>query len=132
MYKVFSEEVIDNSELVFTESAILDLLSQIPELNNYDIGASQTIDGTLILQIGDNKYNVISHNDEFVSVDDKVVDEIQEINEETYNELIEDPNNIVEEYDEDIESGILKEAIKTLAIGGLVRLGKKYLDSDKA
>lgn len=121
------DEVVEGDELVFTESSLLDLLINIEELKQYDIGLTETVDGTPLLQIGESTYELTQKEEIIIDVDEDVVDEISEINEETYTEIAND-NELIEE-DVDIESGLVKEAIKTLAIGGLVRLGKKFLES---
>lgn len=124
------EEIEDVEEIIFTESSLLDLLLQIDELNQYDIGLTETVDGNPLLQIGESTYQLNPKSETILDLDEDIIDEISDINEEVYEELA-DSNEIVEE-DVEIEGGLIKEAIKTLAIGGLVRLGKAYLDSDKA
>lgn len=57
-----------------------------------------------------------------VSVDD--IDEVNDAADDTYDELVD--NGYIENSDE-IESGLIKELIKTLAIGGMVRLAAKKL-----
>lgn len=124
------DEVEDAQEIIFTEASLLDLLVQVEELKQYDIGINETIDGNLILQIGESTYELTPKEDIILDVEEDVVDEISDINQEAYEEISES-NEVVEE-DQTIESGIITETLKTLAIGGLVRLGKKYLDSDVA
>lgn len=125
---VMSSESTSTSEIVFTTSSLLDLLAQIEELSEYDIDINESIDGSLQLTIGESYYSINLNTAEDVEVSDEVVEEIAEINEENYDNLdVETIDDL-----EPIESGIVKEALKTLAIGGLVRLGKKYLDSGRA
>lgn len=109
----------NNDELVFTSSAILDLLSQIEELNNYDIDLTETTAG-LKITIGNSVYNISSASE--VEVDADVLDDISEINEAGFDELSDLGVDI-----DTVESGLVKEIAKTLAIGGLVRLTKKLL-----
>lgn len=120
--------IMDTQEILFTPSSLLDLLSKVDELKEYPVGLTETFDGGLQLQIGNSFYSI---EDKYASldaeVDPEVVDAISDVNEETYSKLEEDGVEL-----ETIESGLIKEALKTLAIGGVVRLAKSYLQSDKA
>lgn len=113
--------------IVFTPAALLDLLLQIDELSDYDMSITQTFDGQLQLIVGDSAYCIDSQNATNITVDDSIVDEVDDINEEAYENL--DTSLEIDTYDgtEPIESGILKEIAKTLLIGGMVRLTKKLL-----
>lgn len=112
--------------LVFTPAAVLDLLSKISELDGYDIGLSETIDGNLQLTVGDSVYDIKTESVEEVDVPESAVDQIEDANQAAYDSL-EDDGLSVEETDQAIQSGILKEIAKTLLIGGMVRLSKKLL-----
>lgn len=115
----------DNSELVFTPAAILDLLSKIDEFKDFDLSLTEGLDGSLQLRVGDSIYSLASDDSVAeISVEDEIVDEISDINENAYEDLI---NEGSATDIEDVESGIIKEALKTLLIGGVVRLGKHYL-----
>ena len=112
------------SEFVLTPSALLDLLSSVDEFKDFNVNIIETLDHKLQLQVNDSYYDLISDSDiTTVEIDPEAVNQISEVNEDTYQELI-DTSDITTE---NIESGIIKEALKTLAIGGIVRLGKKYL-----
>ena len=52
------------------------------------------------------------------------MEEVQDVNTSAYDELVE--NNVAEDGDA-IEAGLIKETLKTLLIGGMVRLGTKML-----
>lgn len=118
-----------NNEIVLTPAALLDLLSKVDELSNYELGLTTTLDGQLQLQIGNSTYDLTSEsNVENVTVDQSAVDEISDINEEAYDNLLDDETIT----SEPVEGGLIKEMIKTLAIGGLVRLGKNYATSPNA
>ena len=120
---------IDNSELVFTPASLLDIISKIDELSQYEIGLTTTLDGQLQLQVGDSVYDLTSESDvNNINVDDSVVDDVSEINEDAYDQIVSEEG----EETQPIESGLIKEMIKTLAIGGVVRLGKNYLTSQNA
>ena len=113
----------DASEIVLTPAALLDLLSQVEELNQYDIGLYTGLDGNLQLQIGDSYYDLTQESEIIdIEVENNVVDTIAEVSEEAYDNIDGDA-----ETEAPIESGPIAEVIKTLAIGGLVRLGKHYL-----
>lgn len=115
-----------NTEYIFTPASLLDLLSQIDELSEYELGITEDFEGELILQIGNSHYSIAQPDKaEFVNLPQDAVEDISDINEEAYEDLIQ-LNDSVEEL-EPIESGLIKEALKTLLIGGVVRLGKKYL-----
>ena len=118
---------MDNNNIVFTPASLLDLLSKIDELSEYDIGLTETFDGDLQLTVGDSAYIIDSEDAVEVSVDESVADTIEDANLTAYENL--DDSIDVEMYDENepIESGILKEVAKTLLVGGLVRLGTKLL-----
>lgn len=109
------------SELVFTPAAILDLLVQIDELKDYNISLSQSGDDSVYLSIGGSNYSIQSDNAIDVVVDKSAVEDVEYINLETYEDIAdyEDMNPVT--------SGIIKEVLKTLLIGGLVRLTTKFL-----
>jgi hypothetical protein len=108
-------------ELVFTPAAVLDLLTKIDELSEYDIGVSETPDG-LQVQIGESVYMIPLESFTEVEVPEEISNEISEINDVAYEEIASDNDT----YD-DIESGIIKEIAKTLLVGGVARLVKKFL-----
>ena len=101
-------------ELVFTPSAVLNLLLEIPELEGMDISVQETESG-ITITIGDNSYNIEVSPSSQIEIDDDAIEEIADIDEEGYQEL--DAAN-----DEPVEGGVIKELAKTLMIGGLVRL----------
>lgn len=109
-------------ELVFTPAAVLDLLSQIDELKDLDVGISETPNGIQV-QIGDSIYMISDDNFQDIEVSEEVVEEISDLNDTTYDEISSD--NVIS--DETIESGIIKEIAKTLLVGGVARLVKKFL-----
>lgn len=113
--------------IVFTPAGLLDLLVSIDELSEYDIGLTETIDHNIQLQIGDSIYQLSKSDAEDVIVDDSVVDEISDINDRAYQELESSDNDVEIQELDDVESGIIKELIKTLFVGGMVRLAGKTL-----
>lgn len=107
-------------ELIFTPAAVLDLLSSIEELKDYDINFEESGSG-IVFSIGDSRYEIKNSSAEAVEVPEEVVDEVAEINEENYEPYISDDG-------ESVEGGLIKEIIKTLALGGLVRLTKRAIE----
>ena len=109
-------------ELVITSSALLDLLRQIDELQDYDIEVSDT--GNKIQVIIDaNIYELPYNQATDVMVDTKAISRIEDINMSAYDEMVDSG----EVHLDTIQSGILKSIGKTLLIGGLVRLTNKLL-----
>ena len=114
-------------QIVLTPAALLDLLSQIYELEDKELSLVETADCSLQLQIGDSTYNIKPEKEETVYVEEDVVDDIQTIDSETYEDLGLSDNMEVEHVDDSIEGGIIKEIAKTLLVGGMVRLTNKLL-----
>ena len=117
-----------DNEILFTTSSLLDFLRQIEELSDKDIIVNE--DGAAItVKIGDSTYAINKSDAEEVEVAPEVVDEVADINETAFEEI--DDIEYTEVSDEEvIEGGLLKEALKTLAVGGLVRLTGKLLGGD--
>jgi hypothetical protein len=107
--------------MVMTLSGLATFLSQIEELQGLDITSYETETGWEI-QVGENTYTVESPVESDVEVSDEVVEDIVDIDETGW-QAVENG----ELGDVSIEGGILKEIVKTLAIGGLVRLTKNAL-----
>lgn len=106
--------------ILFTPAALLDFLSNIDELKDADVGITESAQGDIQVQIGESIYNVDTSQATEIEVDEEVVDQVDEANEEAYDELDVDTQD-------DVEGGIIKEALKTLLVGGLVRMGAKVL-----
>lgn len=112
-------------EIVFTPASLIDILSQIDELKDLDVGISQTSAGDTQLQVGSSTYMIKPDDETKVYVDKSVVEDIEDANLTAY-------ENLSDEFDvtadsQTIESGIIKELVKTLFIGGMVRLAAKTL-----
>lgn len=119
-----------DGEIVLTPAALLDLLTQIDELKDKDIGVTQGLDGMLQLQIGNSIYEIREDNATEISVDESVTSEINQANIDAYNDLANSDN--IEFFEDSIsnvpvQSGIIKELIKTLAVGGIVRFAANKL-----
>ena len=111
------------TELIFTPAGILDLFSQIEELAEYDLGLTETLEGTLQLTIGDSIYEIVSTPID-IQMDPSDFEDLEQLNEETYKELSDENDG---EIIEPIESGLIKELAKTLLVGGVARAAKKWL-----
>ena len=128
--KIYASEDFQD-EVVYTPSALLDILSKIDELKEYSLNIYESVDGKIQLQVGDSVYDIQPSNELTIEVEDSVVDEVSDLNVDTYEELTES-GDIEDVEMEPIESGLIKETLKTLLIGGVVRLAKGYMDSNKA
>lgn len=110
--------------VVFTPASVLSLLTKIDELKDVNIGMTETMDGKLQLSVGESVYELEPEVDTSVQVDDSVVDKIEDVNQQTYEDLAEAGEV---ELQEEITGGVLKEIAKTLLLGGMVRLTGKML-----
>lgn len=114
---------LENSTLLLTPASLVDFLSQIDELSEKSISLNS--DNEYIeVSIGEATYRIRPQDEVNVPVSVDDIDEVNEAADDTYDELVD--NGYVENSDE-IESGLIKELIKTLAIGGMVRLAAKKL-----
>lgn len=103
-------------EVVFTSSGLLDLLSQIDELKDYNLNLDDN-NGAISLTVGDSVYSISKPKDT-VEVSEEALAEISDIADEALSDV---------DTSESIESGVIKEALKTLLVGGAVRLVAKIL-----
>ena len=110
--------------VVFTPASVLSLLTKIDELKDVNIGMTETMDGKLQLSVGESVYELEPEVDTSVQVDDSVVDKIEDVNQQTYEDLAEDGEVDLQE---EVTGGVLKEIAKTLLLGGMVRLTGKML-----
>lgn len=120
-------KMVDKDSLVFTPAGLVDVLIQIDELSQYNIGISEAPDGTLQLQIGTSTYILNTEEATQVSVDEEIVDAVDEANLDAYTKLSDAGEVKLEDDPDTIQSGILKEIAKTLLLGGMVRLSAKLL-----
>ena len=111
--------------IIFTPASLLEILNQLDELKDYNISVTETLDGNIQIEIGDSIYQIDTDNIEEVEVPEDVVETVEDINEETYEELVDSEE--FESTEEVVEGGFLKEAIKSLLLGGAVKLIKKLL-----
>lgn len=111
--------------ILFTPASLIDLLSKIDELADLNISLTESLDGNIQLVIGDSVYDIDTSEATEISVDDSVVDEVEDVNTEAYENL--DQTIEISDDLDTVESGILKEIAKSLLLGGMVRLSKKLL-----
>lgn len=122
-------------QYIFTPSSVLDLLTQINELSEYEIGFTETFDNKFRLTVGDSVYDIEPESVQTLKVDDSTISDIQDTNMEAYESLESEGvigianEDISNKDDVEIESGIIKEALKTLLVGGMVRLTGKMLSN---
>lgn len=122
---------MDNNEILFTTASLLDFLQQIDELSDKDISINET-GSTITVTIGDSAYGIDTNNAADIEVPDEIVDEVSDVADEAYAELGESGVEIDNPEEEPVEAGLISEALKTLAVGGLVRLTGKLLGKDVA
>lgn len=124
---------MDNNEILLTPAALLDFLRQVDELADKDISVDET-GSTITVTIGESTYGIDLNIAEEIEVPDEIVEEVSDVADEAYAELGESGVEFTEiaDTEEVVEGGIIKETLKTLAVGGLVRLTGKILGKDIA
>lgn len=124
---------MDNNEILLTPAALLDFLRQVDELADKDISVDET-GSTITVTIGESTYGIDLNKAEEIEVPDEIVEEVSDVADEAYAELGESGVEFteVDDAEEVVEGGIIKETLKTLAVGGLVRLTGKILGKDIA
>lgn len=122
---------MDNNEILLTPAALLDFLRQVDELADKDISVDET-GSTLSVTIGDSTYGIDLNQAETVEVPDEVVEEVADVADDAYAELGETGVEVTDSDEEPVEGGLISEALKTLAVGGLVRLAGKIMGKDVA
>lgn len=120
-----------NEETLFTSAALLDFLNQIDELAEYPITVDES-SGAINVKIGESSYTIAKADAQEVEVPDEVVEEVSDITDEAFEEI---DNTEYEQFadipeDSPIEAGVISEILKTLAVGGMVRLTGKVLGDD--
>ena len=116
-----------DEQLMFTPAAVLDLLSQIEELSNVPVGLAETVDNKIQITVGDSTYILDCPATNSVDVEPEVIDTIDEVNLETYQDLIDSDAVEYVDDDEPVTGGIIKEGIKSLSLGGMIRFAGKHL-----
>lgn len=116
-----------DEQIMFTPAAVLDLLSQIEELSDVPVGLAETVDGKIQIAVGDSTYIIENSNIDSVDVEPDVIDVIDEANLEAYQDLVDSDAVEYVDDEEPINGGIIKEGIKSLLLGGLIRFAGKHL-----
>lgn len=120
-----------DNEILFTPAALLDFLSQVEELSDKDISVDDN-GSSITVTIGTSTYEIKNSDAEEVEVDPEVIEEVADINESAYEEIEDVEYSEISDDEEVVEGGIISEALKTLAVGGMVRLTSKLLGKDVA
>lgn len=111
-------------EILLTPATLLELLSNVDEFKNFTIGITETIDNKLQLQVNDSHYEINPINVVDIDVSEHDLQEVSDANLDTYQSL---SDNYDINVDQPVETGIIKEILKSLALGGMVRLSAKLL-----
>lgn len=110
-------------QILLTPSALFDFLRQLDEFQDKDIAVDYTGENVTVA-IGESVYEISTNNAEEFVVEEDTIEDIQEINDATCEQLVQEG---FAEDDEPVEGGIIKQIAKTLLVGGLVRLSAKLL-----
>lgn len=118
-------------EILFTSAALLDFLRQLDELSDKDISIDET-GSSITVNIGESTYNIDLKQASDVEVDEEVVEEVSEVADEAYDTMESEGVEFTEttEGEEVVEGGLISEALKSLLVGGMVRLTSKMLGKD--
>lgn len=120
-----AEEVVDG-QIVFTQSGLLEVLSSIEELRGYDLELTDSPNGPM-LKIGDSVYHLNTSTATEVAVPEEVAEDIQAVEDTSLADLTDGEDAPFDRADEPVEAGIIKSIVKTLLVGGMVRLLPKLL-----
>ena len=121
--KIIHADEEEYGQILFTPSSLVDFLTQVDELKDVNIGVND--DGENVsISIGDSTYQINPKSVTNINVSDDDLDQACQANESNYDEL-EESGSI--ELNDSVESGIIKQLLKTLAIGGIVRLAAREL-----
>lgn len=113
---------------LFTSAAVLDLLLQIEELQDKSMSLSD--DGTNItITIGESQYKIVPVNATLTELE-TTPDAIEEIEDKAEDAISELSEEIVD--DDIVEGGPIKSMLKTLLVGGMVKMGSKMIGKDIA
>lgn len=108
----------ENSCTLFTSAAILEMLTQIKELDPYDIEVVEVDENRLHINVGDSSYFVDSSIAETIDVSEDVIETVEEVTDETFQDVNEELGN--SEF-EAVEGGLIKDMIHTMLLGGAVK-----------
>lgn len=111
------------TDLLFTPAAVLDMLSQIDELRDLELGLEEH-NTDLVFTVGDSRYEISGKKAPQVHTDSTNYETAMDADDECLYEL--EKNDKID-IQEDVEGGIIKETVKTLLVGGLVRLTSRLV-----
>lgn len=115
-------------QILFTPASLLDLLCQVDEFAEFEIGVVTGIDGDLILNVGDSQYKIEPDRPLNLEVEPEVAEDVAEQNMSAYEDLVDKYDGVASSDDQEvIESGIYTDTLKNMLVGGLVRMAGKYL-----
>lgn len=113
------------AKLLFTPSALLRILLSLPQLEDCEIQLYEALDNSVQLIIDNEVYELLPAEDSLVlETTQAVLDSIEESEVSEY-EALEDEDIVVSA--ETIEAGVLKSIVKSLLLGGCIRLSHKLL-----
>lgn len=112
-----------DSQLLFTPAAVLDLLLSIDELRGSQVELQESPSGVQI-QIGNSQYSISADSATDIDVDSEVLSDVTDVADEAFDNM-QDSGEV--ESIEPVESGVLKNIVKSLLLGGMIRLSTKLL-----
>lgn len=108
---------MSEERMLFTADSLFVLLNKVEEFEGFDIACSDNENGSVTLKVNESTYNIEpSLLDMYIDVDKRDIEEIDHVGEMA-----------IEEAGDVVTSGIIKEGVKTLLVGGVVRLLTKVL-----
>ena len=110
-------------EVLFSSASLLTILSSIEELDADSIGVDQDETG-ITITIDDKRYRFNFNNESTadIKVSDSEMEDAEDAIDSEFAENSEDEDDL-----EPVEGGLIKDTLKTLLVGGLVRLTSKLL-----
>lgn len=111
---------------VFTPVGILEILSQISELDDYELGLQEDPNGDVRIFVGESQYIIKSSSLDKLVVPENVSDSIENIDKDTADEIL-DAGAEERSHSDVVESGVLREIVKSMLVGGAIRMIKKLL-----
>lgn len=112
------------ADILFTPASVLDLLTQISELNEIDISMTES-EESITFEIGENIYKITDESAIDVTVSEEDYNAVQDTQDEVLQDL--ESEGIAVSDDAPVEAGILKGLLDAITIGGLVKLGVDIL-----
>lgn len=114
------------NNFMFTGSALLHFITSIDELKDKDISFIEN-DDSIDISIGDNTYRLmpqLENNADIIVTTPAAASDVEDIQQDEYDELIENEDVDVSD---NIEGGILTTLVKSLLLGGMLKLAPKLM-----